>query len=135
MMKTTVRWLAFALALALCATAGAPAALAADGNTASEPVGQLKILARYNDSMQFYDGHVYLLFTSYRDGVTITVDDLYAGYEINEKYYADIKNDISFGSNHNKQTTAADYFRESREMKSVTLNRGRARYHRHVPGF
>ncbi len=124
MMKAAVRWLAFSLALALCVTAGMPAASAADGKTAAEPVGQLKILARYNDSMQFYDGHVYLLFTSYRDGVTITVDDLYAGYEINEKYYADIKKDISFGSNHNKQTTAADYFRENREMKSVTLNRG-----------
>ena len=30
----------------------------------SEVVGKLKILARYNDSMAFYDGHVYLLFTS-----------------------------------------------------------------------
>ena len=122
MMKATVKWLALALALVLCVMAGAPAALAAIGNT--EPVGQLKILARYNDSMQFFDGHVYLLFTSYRDGVTITVDDLYAGYEINDKYYEDIKKDISFGSNHNKTTTADDYFRESRKMKSVTLNRG-----------
>ena len=30
-------------------------------NPVDEPVGQLKILARYNDSMSFYDGHVYLL--------------------------------------------------------------------------
>ena len=123
-MKATMRGLAFALAMMLCLLAGAPAVLAAEGNSASEPVGQLKILARYNDSMQFFDGHVYLLFTSYRDGITITVDDLYAGYEINDRYYADIKKDISFGSNHNKTTTAADYFRENREMKSVTLNRG-----------
>ena len=39
----------------------------------TEFVGHLKILARYNDSMQFYDGHTYLLFTSYQDGVTITM--------------------------------------------------------------
>ena len=44
-----------------------------DYNDGSDVVGQLKILARYNDSMQFYDGHVYLLFTSYRDGVSIKV--------------------------------------------------------------
>ena len=115
MMKAAVRWLAFSRALALCVTAGMPAASAADGKTAAEPVGQLKILARYNDSMQFFDGHVYLLFTSYRDGITIKVDDLYAGYEIKDRYYEDIRKDISFGSNHNKTTTADDYFRESRQ--------------------
>lgn len=32
-----------------------------DYSDGSEIVGNLKILARYNDSMQFYDGHVYLL--------------------------------------------------------------------------
>lgn len=40
-----------------------------DYTDGSEVIGNLKILARYNDSMQFYDGHVYLLFTSYQDGV------------------------------------------------------------------
>ena len=39
----------------------------------SPVVGRLKILARYNDQMQFYDGHAYLLFTSYRDGVKVSV--------------------------------------------------------------
>ena len=90
----------------------------------TQPVGQLKILARYNDSMQFYDGHVYLLFTSYQDGVEITVDDLYAGYDISDRYYEDIRKDISYGSNHNKTTTVDDYFTENREMNSVTLDRG-----------
>ena len=52
MMKATMKWLAFALALMLCVMAGAPAASAAGVAAASEPVGQLKILARYNDSMQ-----------------------------------------------------------------------------------
>ena len=48
----------------------------ADYADGSEVVGNLKLLARFNDSMQFYDGHVYLLFTSYRDGVSIKVNDL-----------------------------------------------------------
>ena len=101
-----------------------PGVTAHAAEDSGEPVGQLKLLARYNDSMQFYDGHVYLLFTSYRDGVDITVDDLYAGYEINDRYYEDIARDISCGSNHNKETTADDYFTENRDMRSVTLDRG-----------
>ncbi len=89
----------------------------------AEFVGQLKILARYNDSMQFYDGHTYLLFTSYQDGVTITVPDLYAGYEISDQYYSDIRSDISNGSNHTG-TDTDKYFTLNKEMKSITLNRG-----------
>lgn len=89
----------------------------------SPVVGRLKILARYNDSMQFYDGHTYLLFTSYKDGVKISVDDLYAGYEISDTYYRDIKNDISAGSNHTG-TDADKYFSYRNDMKSVTLDRG-----------
>ncbi len=85
--------------------------------------GNLKILARYNDSMQFYDGHVYLLFTSYQDGVTINVPDLYAGYEIEDFYYPNIREDISVGSNHTDKD-ADGYFKLNKDMKSVTLNRG-----------
>ncbi len=86
-------------------------------------VGNLKLLARFNDSMQFYDGHVYLLFTSYQDGVTINVPDLYAGYEINSLYYDDIREDIANGSNHS-DNDAEKYFTFNKDMKSVTLNRG-----------
>ena len=95
----------------------------ADYADGSEVVGNLKLLARFNDSMQFYDGHVYLLFTSYQDGVEISVDDLYAGYEISDRYYDDIHKDIANGSNHTGNNTD-DYFTFSKEMKSVTLNRG-----------
>ena len=104
--KLGMRVLGFVLTLAmvLCIM---PEKITAYADSA-EPVGQLKILARYNDSMQFYDGHVYLLFTSYKDGVEITVNDLYAGYEIKDRYYEDIAKDISYGSNHNKETTADD---------------------------
>ncbi len=86
-------------------------------------MGNLKILARYNDNMQFYDGHVYLLFTSYQDGVTINVPDLYAGYEISDVYYKDIKEDIANGSNHSGNDTDK-YFTFNKDMKSVTLDRG-----------
>lgn len=89
----------------------------------SEVVGQLKILARFNDSMQFYDGHVYLLFTSYKDGVTVTVPDLYAGYEISDLYYHDVRNDVSAGSNHTG-SDADKYFTQIEGMDSVTLDRG-----------
>ena len=89
----------------------------------SDVVGNLKLLARYNDSMQFYDGHVYLLFTSYQDGVTINVPDLYAGYRIDDSYYKDINEDISNGSNHTGKD-AEKYFTFDDEMKSVTLDRG-----------
>ncbi|MBQ4511564.1 MAG: sortase [Anaerolineaceae bacterium] len=92
-------------------------------NDGSDAVGQLKILARYNDSMQFYDGHTYLLFTSYQDGITITVPDLYAGYEISDRYYSDIRADISYGSNHTG-TDTDKYFTFNKEMKTVTLDRG-----------
>ena len=94
-----------------------------DYSDGSETVGNLKILARYNDSMQFYDGHVYLLFTSYQDGVEITVDDLYGGYEISDRYYDDIREDISNGSNHTG-TDAKKYFTYDDEMTSVTVDRG-----------
>ena len=94
-----------------------------DYSDGSEIVGRLKLLARFNDSMQFYDGHVYLLFTSYQDGVEITVPDLYAGYEISDEYYEDISEDISCGSNHTG-TDADRYFTFNDRMNSVTLNRG-----------
>lgn len=94
-----------------------------DYSDGSNVVGNLKLLARYNDSMQFYDGHVYLLFTSYQDGVTINVPDLYAGYDIDEFYYFDIRDDIANGSNHTDKD-ADKYFKLNKNMKSVTLNRG-----------
>ena len=94
-----------------------------DYDDGSEVVGNLKILARYNDSMQFYDGHVYLLFTSYQDGVTVTVPDLYAAYEISDQYYEDIAEDISKGSNHTGKE-AYDYFSETYDVNCMTLNRG-----------
>lgn len=89
----------------------------------SEIIGSLKLLARFNDSMQFYDGHTYLLFTSYQDGVTVEVPDLYGGYEISDQYYRDINEDISNGSNHTGNDTDA-YFSFDDEMTSMTLNRG-----------
>ncbi|MBQ7218464.1 MAG: hypothetical protein IJS27_03070, partial [Ruminococcus sp.] len=94
-----------------------------DYEDGSEVVGNLKILARYNDSMQFYDGHVYLLFTSYQDGVTVTVPDLYAAYEISDQYYEDIREDISKGSNHTGND-AYEYFSQRDDVNSVTINRG-----------
>ena len=86
-------------------------------------VGNLKLLARYNDSMQFYDGHVYLLFTSYQDGIEVAVPDLYGGYEISDQYYEDIRADIYNGSNHTGND-ADKYFTFRDDMTSMTLNRG-----------
>ncbi len=94
-----------------------------DYTDGSAVAGNLKILVRYNDSMQFYDGHVYLLFTSYQDGVTISVPDLYGAYNISDKYYKDINEDIANGSNHTGKDTDR-YFTFSDSTKSVTLNRG-----------
>ena len=80
--------------------------------------------------MQFYDGHVYLLFTSYDDDVTITVPDLYAGHDISEQYYTDIQNNIANGSNHSNppgsdpEAEAGKYFTLNKDMTSVTLDRG-----------
>ena len=92
----------------------------ADG---SPVVGNLKLLARYNDSMQFYDGHVYLLFTSYQDGVEINVNDLYGAYEISPQYYTDIRKDISNGSNHTGKD-ADRYFTFTDDLTTMQLNRG-----------
>ncbi len=89
----------------------------------SEIVGRLKLLARYNDSMAFYDGHVYLLFTSYQDGVDVTVDDLYGGYRLSDAYYDDVGENIAFGSNHWGSDTDR-YFTFDEDMTSVTLDRG-----------
>ena len=89
----------------------------------SDTVGRLKILARYNDDMQFYDGHVYLLFTSYKDGVKVTVDDLYAAYEISDSYYRDIRKDISNGSNHTGKD-ADKYFTYRDDLDTMVLDRG-----------
>ena len=94
-----------------------------DYEDGSPVVGNLKILARYNDSMQFYDGHVYLLFTSYQDGVTVSVDDLYGAYKISDQYYADINEDIANGSNHTG-TDAEKYFTFTDDASTTTLNRG-----------
>lgn len=73
--------------------------------------------------MQFYDGHVYLLFTSYQDGVEVCVNDLYAAYEISDEYYADINDDISNGSNHTGND-ADKYFSFNDETNTLTLDRG-----------
>ena len=89
----------------------------------SKIAGNLKIVARYNDSMQFYDGHVYLMFTSYQDGMEIDVRDLYAAYEISDEYYKDIREDISNGSNHTG-TDADKYFTFTGDSKGVKLDRG-----------
>ena len=94
-----------------------------DYSDGSDVIGSLKILARYNDSMQFYDGHVYLLFTSYQDGVTVSVPDLYGGYQIADEYYEDIRENIANGSNHT-DSIADKYFTFDDSMTSVTLNRG-----------
>ena len=94
-----------------------------DYDDGSGIVGNLRILARYNDSMSFYDGHVYLLFTPYQDGVTVGVDDLYGMYQISDQYYRDINADISCGSNHTG-TDADKYFTFTTDQNSVTLNRG-----------
>ncbi|MBQ4427941.1 MAG: S-layer homology domain-containing protein [Oscillospiraceae bacterium] len=94
-----------------------------DYSDGSEVVGQLKILARFNDSMQFYDGHVYLLFTSYQDGVEITVDDLYAGYDISDAYYTDIRKDVSNGS-HRTGTDTDRYFTLRYGSNTTVLDRG-----------
>lgn len=94
-----------------------------DYTDGSPVIGSLKILARYNDSMQFYDGHVYLLFTSYQDDVTIAVPDLYAGYTIDSNYYNEIAEDISIGS-HRTDNDAGAFFELDKTMKSVTLDRG-----------
>ena len=116
------RGLSLLLALCLLVTMCARVSAASKGE--GESVGQLKILARFNDSMDFYDGHVYLMFTSYKDGVEIRIDDLYKGYEISDQYYyQDIREDIANGSNH----TGSDvdkYFTLRDDMKSVTLSRG-----------
>ena len=115
------RVLSILLTLCLLLTMVPPVKAASDeGN---EIVGQLKILARYNDSMQFYDGHVYLLFTSYKDGVEIRIDDLYRGYEISDQYYQEMAADIANGSNHTG-SDADRLFTLRDDMKSVTLNRG-----------
>ena len=94
-----------------------------DYKDGSEVVGKLKLLVRYNDSMQFYDGHTYLLFTSYQDDVNITVGDLYGGYEISDGYYADIRESIANGSNHTG-TDTDKYFTFNKGMKTMTLDRG-----------
>lgn len=91
----------------------------------SETVGTLKIVARFNDSMQFYDGHVYLIFTSCQDGLTISVPDLYGAYEISDQYYRDIREDIANGSNHTGTDTDR-YFTFTKDLETMTLNRGEA---------
>ena len=88
----------------------------------SSVVGNLKLLARYNDSMQFYDGHVYLLFTSYQDNVTVAVPDLYGAYEISDQYYTDIRENLANGSNHTGND--ADKYFTFTDKKSFNLNRG-----------
>ena len=94
-----------------------------DYQDGSEIVGNLKLVARYNDSMQFYDGHTYLVFTSYQDGVNVGVGDLYGAYEISDQYYSDIRDNIANGSNHTGKDTDK-YFTFSNEIKSMTLDRG-----------
>ena len=94
-----------------------------DYSDGSDIVGNLKLLVRYNDNMQFYDGHVYLLFTSYQDGVEISVPDLYGAYEISDEYYEDIRRDISNGSNHTGSDTDK-YFTFRDDIDSVNVDRG-----------
>lgn len=94
-----------------------------DYTDGSPVVGKIKILARYNDSMQFYDGHSYFLFTSYQDGVDVTVNNLYGAYEISDQYYDDIREDIANGSNHTGND-AEKYFTFTDDPGTWILDRG-----------
>ncbi|SFN67964.1 hypothetical protein SAMN04487831_102397 [Pseudobutyrivibrio sp. UC1225] len=51
-------------------------------------LGSVRLVARHDDSKNFRDGHVYLVYTSYVDNLEISLDKLY-GYYIANPEYAD----------------------------------------------
>ncbi|MDO4478719.1 MAG: hypothetical protein Q4B73_06760 [Lachnospiraceae bacterium] len=59
-----------------------------DFNTAdSDVVGCLSILV-LNDGDKAYDGHAYLMFTSYKDNLTLKFNDVYAAYAFTDEFKA-----------------------------------------------
>ena len=76
--------------------------LTVNGTTdSSKAVGALSILATFTEGQPFYEGHSYLLFTSYKDDLTLSFSNLYGYYtftgDFKELTEADI-NELSWQS-------------------------------------
>lgn len=79
------------LALAPCATS---AAQAATNSSSDEIVGNLAIVA-YTEDVKITDGHSFLVFTSYKDGINLNFTDLYGYHEMNSDFKAAAEKDQS----------------------------------------
>ncbi len=85
-------------ALLACVLAVAPLtaslAQAAESDAADEVVGNLAIVA-YTEDRSITDGHSFVVFTSYVDGLELNFTDLYGYYEMTDEYKAACKEDES----------------------------------------
>ena len=54
-------------------------------------IGNVRLVARHDDAKSFKDGHVYIVYTSYVDNNTISLDNLYGYYVTNPEYKARLR--------------------------------------------
>ena len=62
---------------------------------AEEIIGCLSIVAHYEEGGSFASGHCFLIFTSYKDGLTLQFEDLAGAYPFTEDFKERTKADIS----------------------------------------
>lgn len=64
------------------------AAFANPASDSTDKVGNLTVMVNFDPETEGVEGgHSYLLFTSYKDGLTLEFEDLYGYYEIDEDFY------------------------------------------------
>jgi uncharacterized repeat protein (TIGR02543 family) len=87
---------ATAVALSACMTLGAATpALAAD-DSSDEIVGNLSIVSMFDpEKSSVIDGHAFVVFTSYKDGLGLNFTDLYGYYEETDEFKAAVETDNS----------------------------------------
>ena len=87
---------ATAVALSACMTLGAATpALAAD-DSSDEVVGNLSIVSMFDpEKSSIIDGHAFVVFTSYKDGLGLNFTDLYGYYEETDEFKAAVEADNS----------------------------------------
>ena len=100
-------------------------------------IGSLRVIGHHDNNAIFMEGHAYLVYTSYVDNQTVTVDNLYGAFYLNEDYRKAITEDpmlMLWSTTVAEQTPENDAYRDAVAFdmwheqpagtESIVLNRG-----------
>ncbi len=82
-------------ALTACMALGPATSAYAASASSDEVVGNLCIAALYADGSSITDGHSFVIFTSYKDGLELNFKDLWGYYEMTDEFKASVESDMT----------------------------------------